>query len=242
MNDQLIPQQKTFFRLTRKQLLLFFGLLVLIFIMWFWHFLNNPEQFPIKTVKVYGQYQHASKEKIKKIVFPLIAQGLFAVKIKKIQSELLQLPWISHVEVERIWPSELMITLHEKQPIAIWNKTGLVTESGKLFYPEQNSFPNNLPRFYGADGEQQSMLATYHQLSKIIAPLGLHIIKLRLTSDMLWRMRLNNGMDVMIGGQNLDERVEKFAQVYNKVFADKRQAKAIDLRYPNGLAVKWSDI
>jgi cell division protein FtsQ len=95
--------------------------------------------------------------------------------------------------------------------------------------------------FSGPDGQQDDILIMYQDISKIISPLDLHIVQLSLTSDMLWRMRLNNGMDVMIGNKDVLLRIQHFVQVYDKVFADERQASYIDLRYANGLAVKWQD-
>lgn len=209
--------------------------------MWFWHYLHNPNRFPIRTVKVSGEYQHASNQKIEKIVSPLVKKSLFSVNLTAIRKELMQLPWVKSVVVERMWPDELMIKLSEKIPLAVWNTKGLLSSRGKLFYPERATFPQTLPQFVGPKGKQAQMLSTYRQITRLISSLDLHIVQLVLSSDMLWRMKLSNGMDVMVGEQAVLPRIKRFVRVYNTVFADKRRAKYIDLRYADGLAVKWDD-
>ena len=217
-------------------------LLIVAGLAWLWYFLHNPEKFPIRTVKISGEYQATDQQKIEDIVAPLVAKGLFSVNIKQIKQELLTLPWTQSAVVERLWPDEIMIKLTEKTPVAVWNQHGLVSDTGDTFYPDPATFPQDLPQFLGPDGKQDDVLAIYQAISKIISPLDLHVVQLTLTSDMLWRMRLNNGMDVMIGNKDVLLRVRRFVEVYDKVFADERQANYVDLRYASGLAVQWQGI
>lgn len=217
------------------------ALIVIIGVVWLWFFLHNPEKFPIRTVKVTGEYQQSDKAKIQEIIMPLVEQGLFSVNLKQVKQQLMTLPWTDSAVVERLWPDELLIKLSEKIPAAVWDKNALVSDKGVLFYPDVSTFPQDLPQLSGPDGAQETILTMYQDISKIISPLDLHIVQLCLTSDMLWRMRLNNGMDVMIGNKDVLLRVQRFVQVYDKVFADERQANTVDLRYASGLAVKWQD-
>jgi cell division septal protein FtsQ len=90
-------------------------LLIIAFLVWLWTFVHNPEKFPIRTVKVMGEYQQTDKEKIQSIVAPLVAKGLFSVNITQIKQQLLALPWTQSAVVERLWPDELMIKLAEKK-------------------------------------------------------------------------------------------------------------------------------
>lgn len=215
--------------------------IAIICLIWLWYFLHNPEKFPIRTVKISGEYQQADKGKIQEIITPLVEKGLFSVNIKQVKLQLMMLPWTQSAVVERLWPDELMIKLSEKLPVAVWNKSGLLSNIGDTFYPDPATFPQDLPQFSGPEGKQEDILTMYQDISKIILPLDLHIVQLSLTSDMLWRMRLNNGMDVMMGNKDVLLRVQRFVQVYDKVFADERQANYVDLRYASGLAVKWQD-
>ena len=53
-------------------------------------------------------------------------------------------------------------------------------------------------------------------------------------------MELDNGVKLALGRSQRTERLQRFKQVYNKLFAEKvNSIKGIDLRYTNGLAVHW---
>lgn len=216
-------------------------LLLLAFVLWAWFFVHNSRRFPVKKVNVSGNYSHIQASKIEDIVEPLVNKSLFSVDIKKIRHELMQLPWVKSAEVERMWPSQLLINLVEKTPLAVWNQRSLITASGDIFSPPLQTFPSALPQFNADVKYKMQVMKNYQAITRILSPLGLYIVQLDLTSDMLWRMKLSNGMDIMIGASQVIDRVQRFVDVYGHVFANKRRAKYIDLRYPNGLAVKWTD-
>ncbi|OAI49346.1 hypothetical protein AYO45_02840 [Gammaproteobacteria bacterium SCGC AG-212-F23] len=204
--------------------------------------LKDVRYFPIKNVKVYG-IQHVNRDTVQQIVTPLIHQGFFSVDVNLIKEKLLELPWIANIAVTREWPDRIAITLFEKTPVAQWNEKSLLSNNGELFTPEDNADFKGLPQFIGPPRQQVRMLEFYNQLNTLLQPLHTKISRLELNYSDNWLLTLDNGIKLAVGEKDILTRVDHFVKVYPKIVGDKaNQVDSIDLRYTNGLAVKWKNI
>jgi cell division protein FtsQ len=214
-------------------------LLIVLLAAWGWHQLHSPKTMPIKIVKVTGHYPSTDKALIEKNLQPLVQQGLFSINIARLKARLEQMPWTKSVVVKRVWPDKLWVQLTQKKAIAVWDDNRLLSAKAKIFQPDKQSFPPDLPQFYAVDNKAQALTDAYHKFSHILSTIHLHIAQLRLTSGMLWSVQLSNGMEVMIGDNHMVARLQRFTEVYSKIFT-RKTAKYVDLRYANGVAVKWT--
>ena len=89
--------------------------------------LCHNDFFQITTMKIDGN-RIVSKEQIRTLSKVDIHSNLLAINISQVRSLLESHPWIAGVDVNRDWPNRLVITVREKQPVALLNR-----ESG-LFY------------------------------------------------------------------------------------------------------------
>ena len=83
--------------------------------------------FQITAVKIHGN-RMTSKEQISALSRGDIHTNLLAVNVTQVESVMESHPWIARAKVVRNWPNRLLITLQEKNPVALLNR-----ESG-LFY------------------------------------------------------------------------------------------------------------
>lgn len=201
--------------------------------------LNLASYFPIKTVKVYGINQ-VSQQEAHEILLPLVNQGFFAVNVDFIRDRMLQMSWISDLYVRRIWPDKVEVTLVEKKPVARWNEEVLLSERGELFVPKHYTYPAKLPRFAGPKGQQVFMLQYFNNMNRLLLPLHAKISYLELTPFFTWKLTLNNGITMQIGHKDILTRLNHFVKVYPKIVGTRvNDVDYIDLRYPNGVAVRW---
>jgi cell division protein FtsQ len=69
----------------------------------------------------------------------------------------------------------------------------------------------------------------------------LTITQLHMDSRHAYRITLSNGIVVLLGRENMHDRLKRFARVYNKVLATRAgDIERIDTRYSNGLAIGWN--
>jgi cell division protein FtsQ len=204
--------------------------------------IKSSEYFPVHNVKIFGA-QHVNHTDVQKLVSPLIGNGFFAVDVDKIKERLLQMPWVAQVVVRRVWPDLVVVAINEKNPVALWNDNSLLSSAGELFTPEVKTYPAGLPQLSGPAGEQILMAQYYAKMSSVLTPLHCKITRLELSPAMAWSLTLNNGTKLSIGHKDILTRLNHFVKVYPKIVGDRiSDVEYIDLRYPNGMAVKWKSV
>ena len=198
-----------------------------------------PQRFPINTVKISASYQHISHKKLESLLANYLDSSFFTLPVRRLYNDLSSLDWANKVQIERIWPDILKITLIEKIPFATWNK-GMLTEEGEIFNEggELTDFP--LPHLSGPANQEKEVLQVYKKMSKILSIYGLHASDLEWRDNHAWELKLTNGLQLHLGKQDLDTRVTRFCKAYPAVFAERAELLAsVDLRYPRGMAVQW---
>ena len=204
--------------------------------------LNLSDYFPIKTVRVYG-LNRVNQQEVHDLLYPLVEKGFFTINVESIRNCLLQMPWVSDLYVRRVWPDQVIVTLTEKKPIALWNENTLLSESGELFTPKQETYPADLPKFTGPTGQQFFMLRYFSDINRLLLPLHAKISYLELTPFLTWKLTLDNGITMQVGHEDILTRLNQFVKVYPKIVGTRaNDVDYIDLRYPNGVAVRWKQM
>lgn len=202
--------------------------------------LHRADIYPIREVSIEGNFSHLESYSLQKLIVPFTQTNFFSIDLQGLKEKLLEQPWVAQVEVRRVWPDHLVIHLIEQKPVAIWNGSSLLSNSGIVFAPPINTFPDRLPFFSAPSGQQKLVMQMFQHLSDKVSVLGLTIAELDLTPRLAWYMRLNNGLQVVLGRDQIDQRLQRFIEAYSQLFAQRVTAvDYIDLRYSNGFAVKW---
>lgn len=219
-----------------KVVLIILGLLVCIYAL---NQFKLSHYFPIKTVRVYG-VNHVDQTEVQQILMPMVRRGFFATNVDYIRDRLSQHPWIANIFVRRHWPDQIEINVVEKKAVALWGDGSLLSAAGDIFAPKQETFPEDLPKFIGPAGKHVMMLEYYDKMDRLFTPLHVKISELELTSYLTWRMRLSNGITLQLGHKDILTQLTHFVKVYPKIVGlHAADVDYIDLRYPNGMAVKW---
>lgn len=222
-----------------KTNLLLAGLFV-VFIVVMQH-LNVREISLIKAVKVYG-VKHINHDQLQTLLLPCVSTGFFGVNLELIIDKLKQFAWVEHVSVTRVWPATIEIFVHEHVPVALWNKKNiLLSKNGSLFAVENSSEFDDLPIFTGPDGTQNQMLAYFKKLQALLKLCNLTIKQFKMNADAMLEIKCSNGIELRVGHKNIFKRLNHFIKVYPKIMNRAINIEYIDLRYSNGMAIKFKD-
>ncbi|MBA3660273.1 MAG: FtsQ-type POTRA domain-containing protein [Gammaproteobacteria bacterium] len=203
--------------------------------------LKLSQIFPIKKVQIFGS-EHLDHDEMKFLVSPLVEKSFFTVNVDQIRERLRQLPWASDIFVRRQWPDKIEVRVVEKKAIAHWNGGTLLSHGGVIFSPKKETYPNNLPQFRGPDGKQMIMLKYYDEINRLLSPLHAKISYLELTPYYHWKVMLSNGITLQIGHKDILTRLDHFVKVYPKIVGTRAESvEYVDLRYANGMAIRWKD-
>ena len=207
--------------------------------------------FALKSIEVKTPMAHVTEAQIRLVAERQVRGTFFTVDLDAVRESLQKLPWVRDARVERRWPDTLVVSLTEHVPLARWNDNALVSDAGEVFVAAVST---QLPRLSGPEDSNLEVVAAYRRHQAALAPLGLTIDELRLSPRRSWRIRLNNGTQLALGREQTDQRLARFVAVYPRLFgAEVRNTAAVadpaapaapvtvDLRYPDGFAVRMPD-
>ncbi|OFZ66984.1 MAG: cell division protein FtsQ [Betaproteobacteria bacterium RBG_16_56_24] len=196
-----------------------------------------PGLYPLQSVQLSAAPQRVSPEDVLQVVRNETYGNFFTVDIDHVRQSLEKLPWVRNVTVRREFPHSLVLDMEEHQALARWNGTALVNRQGEVFSAESEQ---KLPDFRGPDGTSPEITQQYMQFSKQIALLDLQAAQFALSARHAWQLRLNNGMVLELGREDMQQRLAKFVAVQRTEDGRQRTEGAVyvDLRYRNGFAVR----
>jgi len=208
---------------------------------WTGYALTDPSLLPVQTVRVGGELKHLSRGALRTAVAPYAEAGLLRVDVTQVRRALEALAWVDRAQVRRVWPDVLEIGIAEQRPIARWDGRALVNHRGELFRPPEAQWPQGLPQLAGPERNAAAIAARFSELRNLFAPLGLELAALIQDKRRSWKLRLTNGIELMLGRDRTAERLLRFMELYPRVLAKRAdRIERVDLRYTNGLAVGWA--
>ena len=201
--------------------------------------------FPLRELVVAGPLQEVTPTQLEYAAGNAVAGNFFTVNLDAVRAAFEKLPWVRKAEVRRRWPNGLELTIEEHVAAARWKhaesaEARLVNREGEVFAAASNA---KLPLFVGPEGTAPLILARYHEMQPLLAPIGRQPQSLALSPRQAWQMKLDDGVLLDLGRDQtksrVNERLQRFAAVYGQA-AERLKARAdvIDLRYPNGFAMR----
>ena len=205
------------------------------------YWLLLPERFPVTRVEVKGSLQKTTRAQIE-AALPRTATNFFVADLAEARGAVEKLPWVRRVGVRRVWPDALEVSVEEHVALARWGDDRLVNIQGETFSARSTEA---LPAFIAPGGTAAEVTRRYRRFSEIIAPLGTGVERVVLTPRHAWQLRLGNGLHLMLGrdADTAEVRLVEFIKAYPSTVARVgRKHEYVDLRYPNGFAVRLPEL
>ncbi|WP_372742664.1 cell division protein FtsQ/DivIB [Neptunomonas sp.] len=195
---------------------------------------------PIAEVRIIGDTKYLNKRVLAEKLAAGINAPLMNVDIAGLRETILDDPWVHGAKIKRDWPPAVEVTIDEQIPVARWGGKGLLNHQGDIFWPESTEGYLSLPVLNGPATQTQQLMAQYHDLSRLFQGADVKMTGLSMEARGAWSLVLDNGIEVIVGREQLRERLQRFLHVYQKELAPRaEQIEKVDIRYTNGVAVKW---
>ena len=166
----------------------------------------------------------------------LQGRSLLSYSVQDIKTEVESLPWIATAEVQMLWPDVLHIAVVEERPVAIWNSTHLISQTGKLFAEETKNF--DLPRLSGDTASIEAVMANYLNFNRSLLSFGHIVHQLQLSSGGSWTLTTEKGLVIRLGGSDVLARFNRALHFMEETRQQLHNIDYIDARYHNGIAYK----
>lgn len=205
------------------------------------HTMQSLELFPLKQVRIEGEFIHLDKEDLKQKISNYTQTGFFEVDIAKLRKALVKIEWVEDAFVRRAWPDAVVIRVVEKEPIAKWNQQGVLTSTNDLFYPQDQKNIKELVELSGPEGRHAFVLSEFNFIQSLLRQADIEISSLSQNIRRSWKMQVD-GIEVNLGRKDIYKKVESFAVIYQSLLQPRiNKIRQIDFRYTNGFAVRWKD-
>lgn len=175
-----------------------------------------------------------------------LRQGMpiFEIDLEKEKQAILELPWIKTARVERHLPTQILISVTEKTPIAVWqNKKTYwpIDENGEAILDDRTLLKNVL-LVVGEDAPEHTpelikILKDYPDVFSITRS-AVRVGKRR------WNLYLNdaeNGLEIRLPETGIREALTRLTKFKEEGDILNRDIRVIDLKLPDRLIVKSSN-
>ena len=229
------------------------GVLVLCLLYGGYQWLSRHPMFDFRVVQVRPvkgmPLRYVDAVTVRSAALPRIRGNFFTADLQAVRAAFETVPWVQRASVRREWPNKLVVTVEEYKLLGT-----LGEEEGRLLSADGFVFTANLaeaeaavdgrlPELAGPDDSAREVAARLADLRNWLAPLKLTPQSLSLSPRYAWTARLSNGVTLHLGRAHdrevLKARIDRFVHVYPQLsVAMSGQIVSVDLRYPNGLALR----
>jgi cell division protein FtsQ len=195
---------------------------------------------PLSQVTVEGEFRYVGKQRTMDLISAELNSDFLQLDLMKLKAVLESDPWVEYAALGRQWPDTLLVKIIEQKPIARWGDTGFMNQRGEIIHVDNTDALTDLPRLDGDETDANRIMQQYQDLSQLLRSRGLEIVTLSGDKKKSWRVTLKGNIDLVIGRDQVMEKMRRFITVYDKHLSSLwPDVKAVDVRYTNGIAVQW---
>lgn len=207
----------------------------------------------VRGITVTGDVAHHNAATLRANVTPQLQGTFFTLDLTEARQAFEALPWVRRALVRREFPNRLKVVLEEHQAVAYWgpeSASTLVNHWGEVFEANVGEVEEDeLPRLSGPEGQAARVWAMHQLLAPRFETLDMPLAQVELTSHGGWRVRIDNGALIELGGGTPEEvlaRTQQFLGTLTQVtsrYGRKPQAlETADLRHPDGYAIRLGGV
>lgn len=168
--------------------------------------------------------------------------SLAFLDVSEVRQRLENVPLIESATVRKLYPNELVITLTERQPYALWQNNGelfVIASDGTVIDLMQDERFVDLPFVVGESANVRSK--EYLALLEAAGPLKSRIRAGTLVAGRRWTLKMDNGMDVRLPEEDAADALARLVKLENEQKILEKDVLAIDLRMADRVVVRLTE-
>ena len=216
------------------------------------HWVMRLPLWQVRAIAVQGEVDHQNAVGLRAQLAPSLrsslAGGLLAMDLQAVRQKFEAVPWVRHARVQREFPNRLRVTLEEHHAVAWWGAFGsgfLVNGLGEVFEASPDE-GEGLPELIGPPTQSLRVWTLFQDLAKEFQRLDLGLVRLELSERGSWRAKLDSGADIELGRGEPQELLDRAHRLTATIGQLKERypgaVESVDLRYPNGYALRMRGV
>ncbi|ACA20950.1 Polypeptide-transport-associated domain protein FtsQ-type [Methylobacterium sp. 4-46] len=163
------------------------------------------------------------------------------LNVVAVRDRLAEVPLIGSVSVRKIYPHELVVTLAEREPSALWQRNGeisVISADGTVIDRMRDGRFATLPLVVGDEANLRTK--EYLDLLDAAGPLRERIRAGTLVSGRRWTLKLD-GIDVRLPESGAREAMARLVRIEAESRLLEKDIIAVDLRMPDRVVVRLTE-
>jgi len=189
---------------------------------------------PVNQLVLTNKLEHITYGMVEAEIAPWFPEGYIYIDINAIKDQLQKMVMVSQINVEKVWPNTLNISIEEERPVATWNGKSMLSEKGDILPLALEEL--ELPKLKGADSESKLVMQHFLLFSRWGKRHQLNLVGLQ-HSSAGWKLEYNAGFQIWLDNNKAMKNLQQLEHVINQFQIS--QIRRIDMRYEQGFAVDW---
>ena len=194
----------------------------------------------IDRVIINGEFNYLSERDVIDLIDENVQTGFLTLNLPELNRKIVEQDWIRSSSIRRSWPATLIVNIEEEIPVARWGEQQLLNNVGDYIDVINKDSVSHLPVIFSQAGDTKEIIKIYQLISELLGPIGLRIDKVESDNAGSWTLTVVSDIKIILGRDQLVEKLQRLQSVWMaELSSQEKNINVIDLRYPNGLAVKW---
>jgi len=194
---------------------------------------------PVTEVALAGELARIDPAAARSLLQPYVGRNFLRLPVAEIRAAVEAHPWVERAVVTRTWPDTMRVSIRQRAPVAVWGADELVDDRG-IRFRAQPPAGAALPNLAGPPGSERLVVERWALTRTRLGAAGLTPTAVSQDRRGAWRIRLADGPILELGREQFTERLKRFLSIYQRALSvHGDRIEAVDLRYTNGLAVRW---
>ena len=194
----------------------------------------------IDRVVINGEFNYLSERDVIDLIDENVQTGFLTLDLPELNRKIVEQDWIRSSSIRRSWPATLIVNIEEEIPVARWGERQLLNNVGDYIDVINKDSVSHLPVIFSQAGDTKEIIKIYQLISELLGPVGLRIDEVESDNAGSWTLTVLSDIKIILGRDQLVEKLQRLQSVWMaELSSQEKNINVIDLRYPNGLAVKW---
>jgi cell division protein FtsQ len=194
----------------------------------------------IDRVVINGEFNYLSERDVIDLIDENVQTGFLTLNLPDLNRKIVEQDWIRSSSIRRSWPATLIVNIEEEIPVARWGEQQILNNVGDYIDVINKDSVSHLPVIFSQAGDTKEIIKIYQLISELLGPVGLRIDEVESDNAGSWTLTVLSDIKIILGRDQLVEKLQRLQSVWlAELSSQEKNINVIDLRYPNGLAVKW---
>ena len=79
----------------------------------------DPTNLPLERVVIHAPYVHVPRATLEQHIAPYVKKSFVTLNAVRLRRELYQLAWVKKIQLRRVWPDTIIVTVVEQQALGV---------------------------------------------------------------------------------------------------------------------------